>query len=129
MGKVVENFCGVELTLTPEAVYGEVSKEEALKAIEKAGVQAVQNFNISELRTNVMWHHAVELNYIQTSESTDEAGTPVPEGEALKEYIVDIIKEAFDAECLPELLRTVGEYPGKNLYAAFSSAERNLLKQ
>ena len=67
MGKVVENFCGVELTLTPDAVYGEVSKEKALEAVKKAGIQAIQSFNISELQTNLMWHKAVELNYIQTN--------------------------------------------------------------
>lgn len=127
MGKVVENFCGVELTLTPDAVYGEVSKEEALEAIKEAGIQAIKTLRIEELQTNVMWHRAVELGYIQISKSEGDVEA-VPEGEALKEYIKDIISEAFDAGCLPELLHTVSEYPGKNLYAAFSSAERKLLK-
>lgn len=126
MGKVVENFYGVELSLTTDAVYGEVSKEEALEAIKKAGMAHILTFNIEELQMNLQWYRAVELNYIQTSKSSDEAC--VPEGESLKEYIKDIIGEAFDAGCLPELLRIVSTYPGKNLYAAFSSAERNLLK-
>jgi hypothetical protein len=99
MKKVFENE-NVVLYTDGEKVVGNVSQEEAYKALEKEGVEAVGNMDFKKVVEMATLSTKVITNYEQRNEEPSE--DPVKDDEILSN-LLQIITEAYEEDRLDEL--------------------------
>lgn len=99
MKKVFENE-NVVLYTDGDKVIGNVSKEEAYKALEKEGVEAVKNTNFEKVIEMATLSTKVITNYEQREKELSQ--DPVEDDEVL-DTLLDIIKGAYEVGMLDEL--------------------------
>lgn len=99
MEKVFENE-KVKLYTDGEKVVGNVSQEEAYKALEKEGVEAVKNMDFKKVVEMATLSTKVITNYEQRNEESSE--DPVEDDEVLSN-LLEIITEAYEENRLDEL--------------------------
>lgn len=99
MKKVFENE-KVKLYTDGETVVGNVSQEEAYKALEKEGVEAVKNMDFKKVVEMAALSAKVVRNYEQRNEESSE--DPVKDDEVLKN-LLQIVTEAYEEDRLDEL--------------------------
>lgn len=99
MKKVFENE-SVKLYTDGEKVVGNVSQEEAYKALEKEGVEAVKNMNFEKVVEMAALSTKVITNYEQRNEESSE--DLVKDDEVLKN-LLQVITEAYEEDRLDEL--------------------------
>lgn len=83
-----------------EKVVGNVSQEEAYKAIEKEGVEAVKNLDFEKVVKMAALSAKVIKNYEQRKEESSE--DPVEDDEILSD-LLQIVTEAYEDNRLDEL--------------------------
>ena len=99
MKKVFENE-SVKLYTDGEKVIGNVSQEEAYKALEKEGVEAVKNMDFKKVVEMATLSTKVITNYEQHKEEFLE--DPVEDDEILSN-LLQVITEAYEEDRLDEL--------------------------
>lgn len=99
MEKVFENE-SVKLYTDGEKVVGNVSQEEAYKALEKEGVEAVKNMDFKKVVEMATISTKVITNYEQRKEESSE--DPVEDDEILSN-LLQIVTEAYEEDRLDEL--------------------------
>ena len=99
MKKVFETE-SVKLYTDGEKVVGNVSQEEAYKALEKEGVEAVKNMNFEKVVEMAALSTKVITNYEQRKEESSE--DPVKDNKVLNN-LLQVITEAYEANRLDEL--------------------------
>jgi hypothetical protein len=99
MKKVFENE-SVKLYTDGEKVVGNVSQEEAYKALEKEGVEAVKNMDFKKVIEMATLSTKVITNYEQRNEESSE--DPVKDDEVLKN-LLQVVTEAYEEDRLDEL--------------------------
>lgn len=99
MKKVFENE-NVRLYTDGEKVVGNVSQEEAYKALEKEGVEAVKNMNFDKVVEMAALSTKVIRSYEQRKEESSE--DPVKDDEVLKN-LLQVVTEAYEEDRLDEL--------------------------
>lgn len=90
----------VKLYTDGEKVVGNVSQEEAYKALEKEGVEAVKNMDFKKVVEMAALSTKVITNYEQRNEESSE--DPVEDDEILSN-LLQIITEAYEENRLDEL--------------------------
>lgn len=90
----------VKLYTDGEKVVGNVSQEEAYKALEKEGVEAVGNMDFKKVIEMATLSTKVITNYEQRKEESSE--DPVEDDEVLSN-LLEIITEAYEENRLDEL--------------------------
>ena len=103
MKKVFENE-NVVLYTDDEKVVGNVSQEEAYKALEKEGVEAVKNMDFKKVVEMATLSTKVITNYEQRKEESSE--DPVEDDEVLSN-LLQIITEAYEEDRLDDLFTSV----------------------
>lgn len=103
MKKVFENE-NVVLYTDGEKVVGNVSQEEAYKALEKEGVEAVKNMDFKKVVEMATLSTKVITNYEQRKEESSE--DPVEDDEVLSN-LLQIITEAYEEDRLDDLFTSV----------------------
>ena len=99
MEKVFENE-NVILYTDGEKVVGNVSQEEAYKALEKEGVEAIKDLNFEKVVKMAALSTKVITDYEQRKEESSE--DPVEDDEILSN-LLQIITEAYEENRLDEL--------------------------
>ena len=100
MEKVFENE-NVVLYIDGEKVVGNVSQEDAYKALEKEGVEAVKNLDFEKVVKMAALSTKIITNYEQRNEESSE--DPVEDDETLQS-LLEIITEAYEEDKLDELI-------------------------
>ena len=103
MKKVFENE-NVILYTDGEKVVGNVSQEDAYKALEKEGVEAVKNMDFKKVVEMATLSTKVITNYEQRKEESSE--DPTKEDEVL-DNLLQIITEAYEEDRLDDLFTSV----------------------
>ncbi len=103
MKKVFENE-KVKLYTDGEKVVGNVSQEEAYKALEKEGVEAVKNMNFDKVVEMAALSTKVIRNYEQCKEESLE--DPVEDDEILSN-LLQVVAEAYEENRLDELFTKI----------------------
>lgn len=103
MEKVFENE-NVVLYTDGEKVVGNVSQEDAYKALEKEGVEAVKNLDFEKVVKMAALTSKVITNYEQRNEESSE--DPVEDDEILSN-LLQIITEAYEENRLDELFTSM----------------------
>lgn len=96
MEKVFETE-NVKLFESEGKIVGNVSKEEAVKALEAAGVEALQRFDFETTISTA----AIAAKVIENYEQTDIE--EVEEEDEVIDTLLDIVVEAYEADMLDEL--------------------------
>ena len=99
MKKVFENE-NVVLYTDGEKVIGNVSQEEAYKALEREGVEAIKNLDFDKVVRMAALSTKVITNYEQLNEESSE--DPVEDDEILSN-LLQVITEAYEEDRLDEL--------------------------
>ena len=99
MKKVFENE-NVVLYTDGEKVVGNVSQEEAYKALEKEGVEALSDMDFEKVVEMATLSTKVITNYEQRKEESSE--DPIEDDEVLSN-LLQIITEAYEEDRLDEL--------------------------
>ena len=99
MRKLFENE-NVVLYTDGEKVVGNVSQEEAYKALEKEGVEAVKNLNFEKVVEMAAISTKVITNYEQRS--IESSKDPVEDDEILSN-LLQVVTEAYEENRLDEL--------------------------
>ena len=100
MEKVFENE-NVILYTDGEKIVGNVSQEEAYKALEKEGVEAVKNLDFKKVVEMAALSTKVITNYEQRNEESSE--DPVEDNDEVLNNLLQIITEAYEEDRLDEL--------------------------
>ena len=103
MKKVFENE-SVVLYTDGEKVVGNISQEDAYKALEKEGVEAVKNMDFKKVVEMATLSTKVITNYEQRKEESSE--DPVEDDEILSN-LLQIITEAYEEDRLDDLFTSV----------------------
>ena len=127
MEKVFENE-NVKLYTDGEKVVGNVSQEEAYKALEKEGVEAVKNLDFEKVVKMAALSTKVITNYEQRNEESSE--DPVEDDEVLN-TLLDIVVEAYEADVLDELFTLTAlahKFTGKPVLELVGQVHEQMLK-
>ena len=103
MKKVFENE-KVVLYTDGEKVVGNVSQEEAYKALEKEGVEAIKEMNFEKVVEMAALSTTVITNYEQRKEESSE--DPVEDDEVLSN-LLQVVTEAYEENRLDELFTSM----------------------
>ena len=126
MEKVFENE-NVILYTDGEKVVGNVSQEEAYKALEKEGVEAVKNLDFEKVVKMAALSTKVITNYEQRNEESSE--DPVEDDEVLNN-LLDIVVEAYEADILDELFTLTAlahKFTGKSVLELVGPIHKQML--
>lgn len=108
-------------------IVGNVSKEEAVKALEAAGVEALKNFDFETTISTAAIAAKVIENYEQQIEEFEESG----EDSMVLETLLDIATEAYEADMLDELFTLTAlahKLTGKSVLELVGQVHEQMLK-
>lgn len=107
-------------------IVGNVSKEEAVKALEEAGVEALQKFDF-ETTINTA---AIAAKVIENYEQSEEFEDPMEE-DATLELLFEIVGEAYEANMLNELFTLTAlahKFTGKSVLELIDQIHEQILE-
>ena len=104
-------------------IVGNVSKEEAVKALEDAGVEALQNLDFETTISTAAIAAKVIENYEQRDMSEEES--------EVVDTLLDIVVEAYEADMLDELFTLTAlahKFTGKSVLELVGQVHEQMLK-
>lgn len=124
MEKVFETE-NVVLYQDGEKMVGNVSKEEAVKALEEAGVEALSKLDFETTISTAAIAAKVIENYEQREVEESE------EEDEVIDTLLDIVAEAYEADMLDELFTLTAlahKFTGKSVLELISQVHEQMLK-
>lgn len=115
----------VKLFESEGTIVGNVSKEEAVKALEKIGVEALQKLNFETTISTAAIAAKVIENYEQ--KDFEESG----EENEVVDTLLNIVKEAYEANMLDELFTLTAlahKFTGKSVFELINQIHEQMLK-
>jgi hypothetical protein len=115
----------VKLFESEGKIVGNVSKEEAVKALEEAGVEALQKLDFETTISTAAIAAKVIENYAQ--EEIEE----VEEEDEVIDTLLDIVVEAYEADMLDELFTLTAlahKFTGKSVLELVGQVHEQMLK-
>ena len=125
MKKVFETE-NVKLFESEGTIVGNVSKEEAVKALEKVGVEALQKLDFETTVSTAAIAAKVIENYEQ--KDFEESGE---EENKVVDTLLNIMKEAYEADMLDELFTLTAlahKFTGKSVLELVGQVHEEMLK-
>jgi hypothetical protein len=108
-------------------IVGNVSKEEAVKALEEAGVEALQKLDF-ETTINTA---AIAAKVIENYEQREIEESEEEEEDEVVDTLLDIVVEAYEADMLDELFTLTAlahKFTGKSVLELVGQVHEQILK-
>ena len=107
----------VKLYTDGDKIVGNVSQEEAYKALEKEGMKAIKNMDFEKVVEMAVLSTKVITNYEQRNEESSE--DPVEDDEILSN-LLQVVTEAYEEDRLDELFTTMtltSKFSGESIFS------------
>lgn len=108
-------------------IVGNVSKEEAVKALEEAGVEALQKLDFETTISTA----AIAAKVIENYEQGEVEESEEDEEDEVVDTLLDIVVEAYEADMLDELFTLTAlahKFTGKSVLELVGQVHEQMLK-